>query len=316
MEKRKIGQSTLTTAPLIFGGNVFGWTITEPESFKLLDAFTEAGFNMIDTADVYSRWVPGNAGGESETIIGNWMKERKNRDQVIIATKVGHDMGQGQKDISQAYILKAVEDSLRRLQTDYIDLYQTHYDVPGTPVEETLSAYDQLIKDGKVRVIGASNYTPERLREALKVSAGKKLPHYESLQPLYNLYDREDFEKELQPLCKEAQISVIPYYALASGFLSGKYRTEADLVKSPRGKKAKQYLNDRGKRILKALDQVANDYNTTPASISIAWLIAQPTIAAAIASATNTDQLEQLINAVQLKLDNKALELLSDASAY
>ena len=296
MEKRQLGNSGIKVAPLAFGGNVFGWTIDEPTSFKLLDAFVDAGFNLIDTADSYSRWKEGNHGGESETIIGNWMKQRGNRDKVIIATKVGSDMGEG-KSLKKNYIFKAVEDSLKRLQTDHIDLYQSHFDDLSTPVEETMDAYAELVKQGKVKAIGASNLSIERLKQSVEYSESKGLPRYETLQPLYNLYDREGFEKELQPFSLQNNIGVINYYSLASGFLTGKYRSENDLSKSARGGGVKKYLNDRGFKILQALDEVAKRYNTKPATISLAWLMAQPTIAAPIASATNTEQLNDLIAA-------------------
>ncbi|HEY8915195.1 MAG TPA: aldo/keto reductase [Chitinophaga sp.] len=316
MEKRKLGRSELTVAPLAFGGNVFGWTIDEPNSFKLLDAFTGAGFNLIDTADVYSKWVSGNKGGESETIIGNWLKQSGKREQVIIATKVGGEMGPQQKGTSKAYITKAVEDSLRRLQTDYIDLYQTHFDEETTPVEETLATYAELIRAGKVRVIGTSNMSPERLTLSLHNSENYGYPRYETLQPEYNLYDRQKFETSYMPICEEHGLSVIPYYALASGFLSGKYRSKADVSKSPRGQKALSYLNDRGMKILAALDEVAARYKTNPASVAIAWLAQRPGIAAPIASATSVEQLEELMMASKLGLDQAAMEQLNGASAF
>jgi aryl-alcohol dehydrogenase-like predicted oxidoreductase len=314
MEKRKLGRSALTVAPLAFGGNVFGWTVDEQASFRLLDAFVAAGFNLIDTADVYSKWVSGNQGGESETIIGKWLKQSGKREQVVIATKVGGEMEPGKKGVSKTYIAQAVEDSLRRLQTDYIDLYQTHYDDEGTPVEETLSAYAALIKAGKVRVIGASNMSPERLQLSLHNSEQYGYPRYETLQPEYNLYDREKFEKHYAPVCAEHELSVLPYYALASGFLSGKYRSPADISKSPRGQKAVSYLNERGMRILAALDEVAARYHTQPASIAIAWLAQRPSITAPIASATSVEQLNELIKAATLQLDKEAIALLDDAS--
>lgn len=316
MEKRKLGRSELTVAPLAFGGNVFGWTLDEPNSFKLLDAFTGAGFNLIDTADVYSKWVSGNKGGESETIIGNWLKQSGKREQVIIATKVGGEMGPQQKGTSKAYITKAVEDSLRRLQTDYIDLYQTHFDEETTPVEETLATYAELIKAGKVRVIGTSNMSPERLTLSLHNSEDYGYPRYETLQPEYNLYDRKKFETSYMPICEEHGLSVLPYYALASGFLTGKYRSKADISKSPRGEKALSYLNDRGIKILTALDEVAARYKTNPASVSIAWLAQRPGIAAPIASATTVAQLEELMLASKLGLDQAAMEQLNEASAF
>lgn len=316
MKKRRLGESDIDIAPLIFGGNVFGWTIDEKQSFALLDEFTVAGFNCIDTADSYSRWVEGNAGGESEAIIGNWMQARKNRDKMIIATKVGADMGQGHKDVSKNYILKAVEGSLQRLQTDYIDLYQTHWDNEETPVQETLEAYDMLVKQGKVRWIGASNLSPERLNASLQNSKAKGYPVYQTLQPEYNLYNREKFEKLYQSFCLENNISVIPYYALASGFLTGKYRSEADLDKSKRGGGIKKYLTERGSRILKALDDVSARYNATPAGIALAWLLTQPAVAAPIASATNANQLKVLTGAVDISLDEGSVKLLNAASAY
>jgi aryl-alcohol dehydrogenase-like predicted oxidoreductase len=314
MEKRQLGKSGLKVYPFAFGGNVFGFTVNEETSFKLLDRFVGAGFNLVDTADVYSKWVPGNQGGESETIIGRWMKERRNREKVVIATKVGMELAADKKGLSKNHILRAAEDSLRRLQTDTIDLYQSHTDDPSVPIEETLEAYDQLIKQGKVRTIGASNYTAERLSLALKTSEQKRLPLYQTLQPLYNLYDRADYERTLEPVCSENGLGVIPYYGLASGFLTGKYRSEKDLGKSVRGDRVKNYLTDRGFRILEALDQVAKNLNATPAQISLAWLIARPSITAPIASATSVAQLDELIGAATLKLPAEALELLNRAS--
>ena len=315
MNRRRLGNSGLEVMPLAFGGNVFGWTVNESTSFRLLDEFVAAGFDLVDTADIYSTWAPGNQGGESETIIGKWMKQKANRRHVIIATKVGLDMAPDKKGLSKAYIFRAVEDSLRRLQTDYIDLYQAHKDDPETPLEETLSAFAALIKQGKVRAIGASNYTAERLAGALDISEQLGVPRYESLQPQYNLYDRADYEATLEPLCLEKQLGVIPYYALASGFLTGKYRSEADLSKSPRGEGIKKYLNDRGFRILKALDQIAEQHDSTPARVALAWLIARPSITAPIASATSLDQMADLIEATKLELDHSAVELLNEASA-
>jgi aryl-alcohol dehydrogenase-like predicted oxidoreductase len=314
--KRKLGNSGLEVAPIVFGGNVFGWTADESTSFQLLDAFIAAGFNAVDTADVYSKWVPGNKGGESETIIGKWLKRTGTRARVIIATKVGAEMGPGKKGLSKKYILAAVEDSLQRLQTDYIDLYQSHVDDPDTPPEETLEAYAQLIQQGKVRTIGASNYTAKRLAEALQISKKKSLPRYESLQPLYNLYDRSDFEAELAPLCLRENIGVIPYFSLASGFLAGKYRSEADLANRPRGSFVKKYLNERGYKILTALDQVAKAHSATQSQVAIAWLLAQPSVTAPIASATNLNQLQELLSAADLKLDPASLEKLNQASTY
>lgn len=315
MEKRKLGQSSIAVAPLMFGGNVFGWTLDEAASFEILDAFTAAGFDFIDTADVYSRFIPGNQGGESEIILGKWMKARGNRDRVIIATKAGMDMGEGREGLSQAYLVKAVEDSLRRLQTDYIDLYQAHVDDPKTPLEETLGAFADLVRQGKVRVIGASNYSAERLSEALAVSDRLGLPAYQSLQPLYNLIDRAVYEDKLQPLCQAKSLGVIPYFSLASGFLTGKYRTEADFANSSRGAFTKHYLNDRGCRILGALDRVAADVSATPGMVALAWLMAQPTVTAPIASATSLAQLSELVRATELKLDRGAMAQLDQASA-
>lgn len=315
MNKRQLGRSGIYVAPLTFGGNVLGWTTDEKTSFQVLDGFIAAGFDFIDTADVYSRWVPGHKGGESETVLGNWMRQRGNRDKVIIATKVGGDMGEGM-NITKKYILQEVESSLVRLQTDYIDLYQTHFDVLDTPVEETLEAYAQLVKDGKVRVIGASNFSPARLKASLEASALHGYPRYETFQPHYNLYEREIFEKELEQVCLDNQLGVINYWALAAGFLTGKYRSEADLAKSPRGAGVKKYLNERGFRILAALDQVAARYESTPASVAIAWLIARPSVTAPIASATSLEQLESLVKATELSLDKTAISQLDEASAW
>lgn len=315
MQKRNLGHSNINVAPLMFGGNVFGWTLDEVESFKILDAFTAAGFDFIDTADVYSRFIPGNQGGESEIILGKWMKARGNRSKIILSTKVGMDMGEGRQGLSKSYIFKAVEASLQRLQTDYIDLYQAHLDDENTPLTETLDAFDQLIKQGKVRVIGASNYTPDRLEAALKVSKDHGLPAYQSLQPLYNLYDRAAYEAELQAVCQKHGLGVIPYFALASGFLTGKYRNAADFENSARGAFTKHYLDARGLRILAALDTVAKDKATTPAVIALAWLMARPTITAPIASATSLAQLQGLIHATEIRLDEASVELLNQASA-
>lgn len=314
MEKRRIGNSGIEVSPLCFGGNIFGWTVDEPTSFQLLDAFVGEGFEFIDTADVYSRWVSGHEGGESETIVGNWLKQRGNRANVIIATKVGMEMGTEKKGLAKSYIMQASEDSLRRLQTDYINLYQSHRDDPETPLEETLEAYDQLIRQGKVRAIGASNYTGERLASARQVSQAKRLPTYECLQPHYNLYDRADYEQNIAPVVQEQGIGVIPYFALASGFLTGKYRSEADYSKSARGQGMKKYLNERGFRILDALDQVAKQYEANPARVAIAWLSAQPGITAPIASATSLSQLNDLVESTRLHLDTSALTLLNEAS--
>lgn len=314
MKKRKLGDSGLEVSPLAFGGNVFGWTADETMSFRLLDAFVAEGFNLIDTADVYARWVQGLEGGESETIIGKWLKRSGKRQSVIIATKVGKEMGPDKKGLSRSYIFQAVEESLRRLQTDYIDLYQSHEDDMQTPLEETLDAFDRLIQDGKVRAIGASNFSAKRLAEALQVSEQYGYPRYQSLQPLFNLYDRADYEKDLEPLCREKGLAVISYFSLASGFLTGKYRSEADLADRARADIVKKYLNERGYRILEALGRVAQQHNVTPAQAALAWLIAQPTITAPIASATNLEQLNQLIQATTLELDPSSMALLNQAS--
>jgi aryl-alcohol dehydrogenase-like predicted oxidoreductase len=315
IKKRQLGNSGLEVSPICFGGKVFGWTADEPTSFNLLDAFVSSGFNFIDTADVYSRWVPGNQGGESENIMGKWLKQSGKRSQVIIATKAGNEMGPGKKGLSKSYILSAADDSLKRLQTDYIDLYQSHVDDPATPIEETLEAYAQLIRQGKVRAIGASNFTPERLSQSLEISRQHGLPRYESLQPLYNLYDRAVYETALEPRCQNEGIGVIPYFALAKGFLTGKYRSEKDLSKSVRGQMAKKYLNDRGLRILAALDEVSARHNSNPAQVALAWLIARPGITAPIASATNLEQFNDLIESANVHLDEGSIDLLNQASA-
>jgi len=315
MKKRRL-TADMEIAPLVFGGNVFGWTLDAPASFRMLDAFTSAGFQLIDTADVYANWKPGNKGGESETIIGNWLRQRGARDKVYIATKVGGDMGEG-KNLKKAYILKAAEASLRRLQTDYIDLYQTHWDDVSTPVEETMEAYAQLVKAGKVRAIGASNISPERLDQSIRLAREAGLPAYSVLQPEYNLYDREKYEKDYVPIVENSGMGVIPYYALASGFLSGKYRAASDASKSARGGGIiKRYLNEKGFRILEALDTVADRHRTAPASIALAWLLTRPGITAPIASATTPAQLEELAAAVRLELNGDDRELLNAASAY
>ncbi len=315
MKKRKLGNSGLEVAPIVFGGNVFGWTVDKATSFALLDAFVEAGFNMIDTADSYSKWAPGNRGGESETILGKWLKRDGNRARVLIATKVGSDLGPGRKGLSKEYILREVEESLKRLQTDYIDLYQSHIDDQSVPLEETLGAYAELIKQGKVRAVGASNYSAKRLVEAVETSAQRGYPRYESLQPLYNLYDRSDFEGELQAVCRERNLGVIPYFSLASGFLAGKYRSTADLAGKPRSQFVQKYLNERGFRILGALEEVAKEKRATAAQVALAWLLTRPAVTAPIASATSLKQLEDLVAAARLQLDGAALERLDEASA-
>jgi aryl-alcohol dehydrogenase-like predicted oxidoreductase len=314
MNMRKLGRSGLQVSPLAFGGNVFGWAADEPTSFQLLGRFVDEGFNFIDTADMYSRWAPGNEGGESETIIGKWLKKRGKRDQVIIATKVGMEMGPDRKGLAPAYIRSAVEDSLRRLQTDYIDLYQSHQDDESTPIADTLATYDELIKVGKVRAIGASNYSAERFEEALAISEQQGLPRYETMQPNYSLAERAGFEDRLQKICVENEIGVIPYFSLAAGFLTGKYRSEADLENKPRARMVKKYLNERGSRILDALDNIAKETVSTPARVAIAWLMAQPGVTAPIASATSLRQIEELFEATRLNLGPNHLEQLDTAS--
>ncbi|GEO41707.1 oxidoreductase [Skermanella aerolata] len=314
MEKRQLGRSGLEVVPLCFGGNVFGWTIDQPTSHRVLDAFVGEGFNFIDTADMYSRWAPGNSGGESETIIGSWLKGRGDRDNLVIATKVGMEMGPGKKGLAPAYIRASVEDSLRRLQTDYIDLYQSHADDPDTPFEDVLGTYQELIEQGKVRAIGASNISAARLKEALDVSARTGLVRYESLQPEYNLFDRAGYEAELEPLCREHGLGVITYYSLASGFLSGKYRKPEDASRSPRGEGVvSKYLNDKGRAILKALDEVAALHDATPTQVALAWVIARPSVTAPIASATSVEQLKDFAGAAKLKLDQGSISLLDEA---
>ena len=312
---RRLGNSGLEVAPLALGGNVFGWTIDEPASFRILDTFVDAGFNLVDTADVYSRWAPGNQGGESESIIGKWLAHSGKRGRLIIATKLGMEMGPGKEGLSKGYIKQAAEASLRRLQTDYIDLYQAHRDDPKTPFEETFAAFSELVSEGKVIAIGASNYTADRLDEALKVSKYGGWPSYETLQPLYNLYDRAEFEAKLQPLCEQAGLGVVPYYSLAAGFLTGKYRSEQDLANRARAGTVKKYLDERGFRILAALDEVAREYHSTPAKIALAWLRMQSTVVAPIASATSVEQLRDLLDSTNLQLDDSALERLDRASA-
>lgn len=315
MEKRRLGGSELTVAPLAFGGNVFGWTVSERTGFEVLDAFVANGLNLIDTADVYTRWVPGAKGGESETIIGAWMKARGNRDRVVLATKVGWEMGPQQKGLSRRWITAAVEDSLRRLQTDYIDLYQAHIDDPETPQEEVAEAFASLVKAGKVRILGASNFSGDRLNAAIKVSAALGLPRYQTLQPHYNLYERASFENDAQGVCVKNGIGVIPYYSLASGFLSGKYKSEADLAKSARGGGMTKFMNPRGFKILAALDEVAKRQGATPAGVALAWLMQRPAVVAPIASATSVAQLEDIVKSATLKLDTHDITLLDQASA-
>jgi aryl-alcohol dehydrogenase-like predicted oxidoreductase len=315
MKKRQLGNTGIEVGPLALGGNVFGWTADEATSFRILDGFVAAGFELIDTADIYSRWAPGHTGGESEAIIGKWLERSGARDKVVIATKVGLEMAPDEKGLSRDYILRAVERSLNRLRVDRIDLYQAHQDDEGTPLEETLGTFGELVQKGKVRAIGASNYTAKRFGDALHLSQKLGLPRYECLQPNYNLYDRADFEAELEPLCLRERLGVIPYFSLAAGFLTGKYRSEEDLGQSPRGAKVKNYLNERGYRILAALDKVAVRLHATPGKVALAWLLARPSITAPIASATSMEQLRDLIDATRLELDSEAVKELTGASA-
>ena len=315
MHLRPLGRSGLQVAPLAFGGNVFGWSADEATSFSLLDAFVDAGFNLVDTADVYSRWVPGHSGGESETVIGKWLRKSGKRHAVVIATKVGMDMGHGNQGLSRQHIAKSIDASLKRLNTDHVDLYQSHSDDAATSFEETLEAYAKLIEAGKVRAIGASNHTAARLAAALDVSERDGLPRYESLQPHYNLVERALFETDLEAVCLQRGVGVINYYGLASGFLSGKYRSEADLDKSKaRGGSAKKYLTPKGLGVLAALDEVARRYEVSPATVAIAWLIARRAITAPIASATSIAQLNELLAAASLDLDAEAIGRLDAAS--
>ncbi len=314
MEKRQLGQSSLHVCPIAFGGNVFGWTVDAAAAFKLLDAYVAAGFNFIDTADAYSRWHPGNKGGESETIIGDWLRARGGRDKVIIATKLGIEMAPGKKGLSRAYMMEAVEASLRRLRTDHIDLYQSHFDDPTTPIEETLAAYGDLIKQGKVREIGASNFSAARLTESLAISKQNGLPRYQSLQPRYSLVERADFEGPLEELCLREKLGVISYYSLASGFLTGKYRATADAEGRIRGAGVRKYLNDYGFGVLAALDDVARRYNAKPVQIALAWLMARPGVTAPIASATSVDQLAELLKSAEIELDAAAIQQIDAAS--
>jgi aryl-alcohol dehydrogenase-like predicted oxidoreductase len=315
MQKRKLGGSGLETAPIVFGGNVFGWTADEATSFKLLDAFVAGGFNVIDTADVYSRWAPGHAGGESETVIGNWIKRRGHHNDVVIATKVGSDMGDGKTGLAGGYIARAVEDSLKRLGVDHIDLYQEHFDDGKAPVPETMEAFAKLVKSGKVRAIGASNISPERLRESFATCSEHGWPRYETLQPHYNLVERPGYESTYEPIATEYGLGVIPYWSLASGFLTGKYRSEADLGKSPRGGAVKKYLNAGGDKVLAALDEISAGMGATPGQVALAWLIARPSITAPIASATSVAQWEEIAKAADLSLSAEAIKKLDAASA-
>ena len=312
----RVGNETLEIVPLVFGGNVFGWTADEATSFRLLDAFVDRGFDAVDTANVYSYWVPGHKGGESETIIGKWFTRSGKRDKVKLFTKVGSEMPNEGKGLRKDYILRAVEASLQRLQTDTIDLYQSHTDDKDTPLDETLEAYAELLKSGKVRAIGASNYSGARLREAMEIASRNKLPQYTTLQPEYNLYDRQQYETDLAPVAEEYGLGVIPYFSLASGFLTGKYRSVEDTRGKSRGSRVEKYLNDRGQRILDALNKVSQDTGAKQATVALAWLLAQPTITAPIASATSVEQLNDLLAAPDLGLTAEQMKLLTDASVY
>lgn len=316
LEMRTLGKTGITVSPICFGGNVFGWTADEAQSFRLLDRFVDAGFNFIDTADIYSSWVPGHQGGESETILGKWLKQAGKRQKVVIATKVGKPMGEGKSGLKSGYIQQAVDASLQRLQTDYIDLYYTHEDDLSTPLEETLQALSDLVKAGKVRSLGASNYTGARLTQAMDMAKKLGVAGFEVLQPGYNLYDREEYERDLLPVVQAHGLAVAPFYALAAGFLTGKYRTAADADKSVRGARVvDSYLNPRGLLILQKLDEVADRYVASPGQVAIAWLLSQPGVVAPIASATTDEQLDELLFAARLKLDKDALHELTMVSA-
>ncbi len=314
MQMRALGRSGLKTAPIVFGGNVFGWTADAATSYALLDAFVAGGFNVIDTADMYSRWAPGHVGGESETVIGNWLKQRGKRDDVIVATKVGNDMGQG-KNLTEPYILRSVDESLRRLQTDYIDLYQQHFDDDVTPVEETMGAFAKVVASGKVRAIGCSNISAERLVASQAAAAAIGGPRYETLQPHYNLVERGGYEGTYEKLAVEQGLGVITYWSLASGFLTGKYRSAADKGKSPRGGGMDKYLGESGLRVLAALDEIAAGIGATQAQVALAWLIARPSVTAPVASATSVAQWADIAKAAELTLSAEAIALLDSASA-
>ncbi len=317
MKRRPLGRSGIEVAPLAFGANVFGWTVDQPTAFRLLDMFTDHGFNLVDTADVYSKWAPGNSGGESETVIGRWIAlGGGRREKIVLATKVGMEMPGGRKGLSRKYIAQAAEDSLARLQTDRIDLYQAHAEDSTTPIDETLEAFSRLVRDGKVRAIGASNYSAESLVAADEAAKPSGVPRYESLQPQYNLYARQEYEEKLAPTCERLGLGVIPFWSLASGFLTGKYRSEADLPQSPRGASVKKYMNERGLRIVAALDQVAKAKKAKDSQVALAWLMSRPTVTAPIASATTIAQLRELMAAAELTLDAESLALLDSASAY
>jgi aryl-alcohol dehydrogenase-like predicted oxidoreductase len=315
ISKRTLGRTGIDISPLVLGGNVFGWTADRATSFAILDRFAAAGFETIDTADAYSRWVPGNHGGESEAIIGEWMEARGRRDRTVVVTKVGSEMGPGRKGLARAYIHEAIDASLRRLRTDYVDVYLAHWPDPGVPFEETLRAFGDLVEAGKVRTFGASNLDAAQLRESFDIAAARGLPRYEVLQPEYNLYDRSGFESALRDMVIGAGIGTIAYYGLASGFLTGKYRSAADFGLSPRGAAMKKYLNDRGVTILRALDQVAAAHAARPAEVALAWLMRQPGVTAPIASATSVEQVQSLIRSASLALTGEDLAVLDEASA-
>ena len=315
LRRRQLGRSGLKVAPFVLGGNAFGWTASEEASFRVLDAFVDAGFNLIDTADVYSNWVPGHSGGESEAILGRWMRQGGRRGDVLIATKVGMETSEGAKGLSNSHIGRSLEGSLRRLQTDHVDLYQAHVDDPSAPLEETLEAFRTLLEEGRVRALGASNYSAARLQEALDISARRGWPRFECLQPRYNLMDRAEFESGVEEFCRREELGVITYSSLASGFLSGKYRSTADLNKSLRGNRIASRLGPRGTRVLEALDQVSAAVGARPATVAIAWLLSRPAVTAPIASATTPQQLSELLAAVDLHLDRASLETLDRASA-
>jgi aryl-alcohol dehydrogenase-like predicted oxidoreductase len=315
-ERRPLGGTGFSIAPLMLGTNPFGWTADEPASFALLDRFVEAGFNAIDTADVYFKFAPGNKGGEAETIIGNWLAQGGGRrEKIVLATKFGMEMDPGEQGLSRAYMMRAVEASLRRLRTDRIDLYQSHKPDPATPIEETLRGYEELIASGKVRAIGASNYSAAQLAEALATSAAQGLPRYETLQPWYNLYDRMDYENGAERLCAESGLGVVTFFGLASGFLTGKYRSAADLEGRPRAFRVKQYMNPRGERILAAVDAICAETGATPAQVALAWVMARPSVTAPIASATTIPQLDELMGAAHLRLTPEQMERLDEAGA-
>jgi len=315
MQLRTLGRTGLSVPAIMLGGNVFGWTLNESDSFRILDAAFDAGLTFIDTADIYSAWVPGNKGGESETIIGKWFARSGKRNQVTIATKVGMQMGHGGKGLSAKYISEEVEASLQRLQTDHIDLYQSHEDDPNTPLEETMGAFDKLVKQGKARFIGASNYSGARLREAMEASKQAGLVSYQTLQPHYNLMERAKYESDLAPVVAEYGLAVVPYFSLASGFLTGKYRSEADFEGKTRGGGVKKYWIDRGRGVLAALDAVAKESHSAPARVALAWLLSRPNITAPISSATKTGHITDLVEATKLKLSQAALDQITAASA-